>query len=290
MTNFCRLPPDSAPRRVSGPGVRTSNSAITFSAKPRAAGQRRNPRRTSPSAPTPVSSAFSVRLMSGAAAWPSRSSGAAQQPAARRAFGPQPPTSALRQPHRVRRRRGISPDSAASSSSCPLPATPPMPRTSPPAASSRSPSAPCRTRCGAAADRPFTSSSTGPSAPAPRDRRCSAAPTISSRQFARGGLAAGRRSPPPCRAAGSSRVSHSAADLLQLVADVQDRRAFGRQLAQGGEQDLHLLRGQHRGRLVHDQQLRVLQQAADDLDPLPLARRQIAHEPVGVERQAVGLG
>jgi hypothetical protein len=61
------------------------------------------------------------------------------------------------------------------------------------------------------------------------------------------------------------------------------------ELAQRLEQDLDLLRGQHAGRLVHDQQLGVLQQAADDLDPLAFARRQIAHQPVGVERQAVGL-
>ena len=79
------------------------------------------------------------------------------------------------------------------------------------------------------------------------------------------------------------------ADLVQLVADIQDRRALRGQLAQGGEQDLGLLRGQDRGRLVHDEQARILQQAADDLDPLPLARRQAGDAAGGVQRQAIGL-
>ena len=63
-----------------------------------------------------------------------------------------------------------------------------------------------------------------------------------------------------------------------------------RQPAQGLEQPLDLLRRQHRGRLVHDQQLRLLQQAAHDLDALPLADRQVVHRLVGIEMQAVGLG
>ena len=77
-----------------------------------------------------VSMAFSVRLMSGAAAWPSRSSGALSNPSLRRAVGPSRPTGcpiSLIASGAVR----ISPDSAPSNSSCPLPATPPMPRISP---------------------------------------------------------------------------------------------------------------------------------------------------------------
>ncbi len=79
-------------------------------------------------------------------------------------------------------------------------------------------------------------------------------------------------------------------DLLQLVADVEDRAALLGQPAQGGEELRHLLRRQHRGRLVHDQQLGILQQAADDLDALALADREIMHAAVGIERQAIGLG
>jgi hypothetical protein len=60
-------------------------------------------------------------------------------------------------------------------------------------------------------------------------------------------------------------------DLIQLVADVEDRAAFGRELAQRFEQLAHRLRRQHRRRLVHDEELRRLQQAADDFHALPLA-------------------
>ena len=77
------------------------------------------------------------------------------------------------------------------------------------------------------------------------------------------------------------------ADLVELVADVEDAAALGGERAQRLEQLLDGLRRQHRRRLVHDQQLRVLQQAADDLDALALAHRQRVHVPVGIERQAV---
>ena len=58
-------------------------------------------------------------------------------------------------------------------------------------------------------------------------------------------------------------------------------------MPQGAEQDFHLLRRQHRGRLVHDQKLGVLQQAADDLDPLAFTRRKVAHHARRVKRQAI---
>ena len=79
------------------------------------------------------------------------------------------------------------------------------------------------------------------------------------------------------------------ANFLELVANIQDRRALGFQFAQGLEQDFHLLRGQNRRWLVHDQQLRVLEQTADDLDPLPFARRQRADGACRIKRQAVGF-
>ena len=85
------------------------------------------------------------------------------------------------------------------------------------------------------------------------------------------------------------RLVTQGADFLQLVRDIQDRRPLRRQLPQGAKQDLHLLRRQHRCRLVHDQQLRVLQQTANDLHPLPLARRQITDHAGRVQRQPVFL-
>ena len=55
------------------------------------------------------------------------------------------------------------------------------------------------------------------------------------------------------------------------------------------EQRRHPLRRQHRGRLVHDQELRVLQQRPDDLDALALADRQAVHRRTRLERQPEAL-
>ena len=79
------------------------------------------------------------------------------------------------------------------------------------------------------------------------------------------------------------------ADFLKLVRDIKDRHALGGQFAQRREQDIYFLRGQHAGRLVHDQKPGVLQQTADDLDALPLSGREIAHRAVRIKRQAIGL-
>jgi hypothetical protein len=65
------------------------------------------------------------------------------------------------------------------------------------------------------------------------------------------------------------------------VADVQDADALRRQPAQRLEQLEHRIRRQHRSRLVHDQQLGRLQQAAHDLDALALAHRHAVHQPRG---------
>ena len=75
--------------------------------------------------------------------------------------------------------------------------------------------------------------------------------------------------------------------LLQPVADVEDRAALAGQALQRHEQMVRLLRRQHRGRLVHDDQLRLLQQAAHDLDALALADREVGDDRVRTERQAV---
>ena len=83
---------------------------------------------------------------------------------------------------------------------------------------------------------------------------------------------------------------HRVFDLLELVADVEDRAALCRELAESGEQAFDLLRGQDGGRLVHDQELGVLKQAADDFDALTLADGQGVDFAPGVERQAVGFG
>ena len=105
-------------------------------------------------------------------------------------------------------------------------------------------------------------------------------------QFPRGG-GFGVRRPHHLAAPQNRRCITERPDFLQLVRDIQDRCPLRRQLAQGLEQNLHLLRRQHAGRLIHDQQLGVLQKTANDLHPLTLPGRQIAHHAGRVQRQAV---
>ena len=66
------------------------------------------------------------------------------------------------------------------------------------------------------------------------------------------------------------------ADLAQLVGDEDDRRAAVAQRAHDRDQLVGLLRREHGGRLVQDQQLGVAAQRLDDLDPLLDADRQVA--------------
>ena len=78
------------------------------------------------------------------------------------------------------------------------------------------------------------------------------------------------------------------AHLVQFVRNIENRRSLGRQFAQRQEKLVGFLRGQHAGRFIENQQLRVLQQAAHDLDPLTLADGKRMHHAIRVERQAVG--
>ena len=59
--------------------------------------------------------------------------------------------------------------------------------------------------------------------------------------------------------------------LVQLVADEDDRLALLGQAAHDREQLLRLLRGQHRRRLVEDEDVRAAVERLQDLDPLLLA-------------------
>ena len=78
--------------------------------------------------------------------------------------------------------------------------------------------------------------------------------------------------------------------LLQLVADVEDRAAFRLQPVEHDEELVGLLRRQHRGRLVEDQEFRILHQRADDLDALALADRELPDLAPGIERKPVNFG
>ena len=78
--------------------------------------------------------------------------------------------------------------------------------------------------------------------------------------------------------------------LFQLVADVEDRAALGLEAIEHGEELVGLLRGQHRGRLVEDQEFRILHQRAHDLDALALAHGQLPDLAFGIERKPVNTG
>ena len=82
-------------------------------------------------------------------------------------------------------------------------------------------------------------------------------------------------------------VVADALHLFQPVRDIEHGAALAGQPLEGDEEMVGLLRGEHRGRLVHDEQLRLLQQAADDLDALALAHRQVGDDGVRLQRQAV---
>jgi hypothetical protein len=74
---------------------------------------------------------------------------------------------------------------------------------------------------------------------------------------------------------------------VKLVRDIEDRTARGGKLAQCFKQLRHLLRGEHRGWLVHDKQAGFEQQRPHDLDALALAHRQRGDHPVRIKFQAV---
>ena len=109
------------------------------------------------------------------------------------------------------------------------------------------------------------------------------APDHQGRDRAGASRRAGRRSPRPCRRAGWWRGRTGAAPPR---AGARCRAAPGPRpcsRSSVANRRFGLLRRQHRGRLVEDQQLRVLQQAARDLDALALAGRQRPDRPVRLE-------
>ena len=62
------------------------------------------------------------------------------------------------------------------------------------------------------------------------------------------------------------------------------------QLAQVVEERVDLLRHQHRGRLVEDDDPGAAVEHLEDLDPLPVADAEVLDQLVGVEAEAVGVG
>ena len=78
--------------------------------------------------------------------------------------------------------------------------------------------------------------------------------------------------------------------LADLVRDEDEAPAVRDHLAEDGEQIVDLLRREHRGRFVEDEQRRVPVERLDDLDPLSLADRELPDHGVGVDDEPVALG
>ena len=78
--------------------------------------------------------------------------------------------------------------------------------------------------------------------------------------------------------------------LPELVRDEDDRLALVDERLHDGEELVDLAWGEHRGRLVEDQDVGLAEQRLDQLDALLFADRQVAHHRGGVDRQAVGTG
>ena len=79
-------------------------------------------------------------------------------------------------------------------------------------------------------------------------------------------------------------------DLGQLVGDEEDALALGGQILHDLHELVDLLRGQHGGRLVKDQDLIVAVEHLEDLGTLLHADGDILDQRVGVDGQAVALG
>ena len=75
--------------------------------------------------------------------------------------------------------------------------------------------------------------------------------------------------------------------FVELVADEDDRAPISREATQHGQQLVHLLRRQHRGRLVENQDLRASIERFQDLDALLLADRQAVDTCERIDREAV---
>ena len=253
----------------------------------RAASKSMSPLRTRARDLAAVSSAFSASDMLGTAPRPSRSSGTKHRPALRRRPGIIRPASVPQICTGNFSASGPSPEIAWSSSCCPLPETPAMPTISPE----------CTSRCMSLRSVPNGSSDAceSPSQAQPDFAAllrlavlahgqvlADHEPRHRLRRLLRGHAVAGHLAPAQHR-----RRMAELLDLVELVADVEDAATLRGQLAQGLEELAHRLGREHRRRLVHDQELRVLQQAADDLDPLPLADRQRMDEPARIGGQAV---
>ena len=75
--------------------------------------------------------------------------------------------------------------------------------------------------------------------------------------------------------------------LVESVADIQNTFVLGGEFFQNQKQLIGFLRRQHRCRFIHNDEIRFLQQAADNFDPLSFADGQIGNCRGRVERKTI---
>ncbi len=100
-------------------------------------------------------------------------------------------------------------------------------------------------------------------------------------------LASGRRGTNHATAADHRDPVGDGLDLTELVGDEHDRLAVSLSAPHDVEQFIGLLRRQHGGRLVEDEQVDIPSQCLDDLDSLLDADGQVLDHRVRVDRQPV---
>ena len=100
----------------------------------------------------------------------------------------------------------------------------------------------------------------------------------------------------PRRRAHHASAAHDAdavadgAHLAELVADEDDREALGDETPQRLEEGFDLVRHEHGGRLVEDEEAAIARERLDDLDALLLADRELGHDGVRTHGDAEALG
>src|ERR1700722_9592371 len=247
------------------------------------------PKRTISMRSRPVSDALSVSENSLTAAWPLRSSGAAHKPRVRRSVTPSRPTSRPTSVIASGVGACVSPLIALISSFCPLPATPATPKISPALTLSATSRNAMPNSLGFGRLKPCAESLGGAKA-APQGLsdflQVGADHHLGHRAR---GLALRVTMRDHLATAQYGRRVAERHDLVQFVGDVEDRAAARRQFSQGLEPLLDLLRCHDRGRLVHDQEPRIEQESAHDLDALALADAQRRDDSAGIELELVGF-
>ena len=78
--------------------------------------------------------------------------------------------------------------------------------------------------------------------------------------------------------------------LVELVADEDDRHALAHEVLEDAEELERLLRREHGGRLVEDEDVRAAVERLEDLDALLLADGDVLDARVGIDREVERLG